>query len=103
MASTFPGGKVQLEFDYLFPKGINAHWVFGHNGASCYGHTYWWSAIQVAIAKIEPTRALLARSVVNMIHDNTQGTVANFLQDGGTAIMAAVKNVSSERVQKLST
>ena len=37
-----------------------------------------------------------------MVHDNTQGTVTNFLHDDGTAIMAAVKNVSSKRVQTLS-
>ena len=56
----------------------------------------------MTIAESEPTCTLLARSAVNMIHDNTWGTVTNFLQDGDTAIMAAVKNVSSKLVKKLS-
>ena len=55
MTSTFPGGSVQLELDYLFPKGVDAHWFLRHSGASCYGHTYWWLIIQVAITENEPT------------------------------------------------
>ena len=102
IAHTFPGNCVQLELDYLFPKRVDAHWVLGHSGASCYAHTYWWLTIQVASSESEPTGTLLADSAVSMIEDNTQGRVTNFLQDGGTAIMAAVKNVSDAKVRKKS-
>ena len=60
IASTFPGRRVQLELDYLFPKRVDAHWVLGHSGASCYAHTYWWLTIQVASAESTPTGTLLA-------------------------------------------
>ena len=101
IAETFPD-CVQLEMDYLFPKGVDAHWVVGHSGASCYGHTYWWLTIQVASAESEPTGTLLAGSTVSMIEDNTQARVKNFLQDGGTAIMAAVKHMSNDPARKRS-
>ena len=100
IAHTFPGKCVQLEMDYLFPKRVDAHWALGHSGASCYGHIYWWLTIQVASAESEATGTLLAGSAVNMIEDNTHGRVKNFLQDGGTAIMAAVNNVSNDRARK---
>ena len=45
----------------------------------------------IASAESEPTGTLLAGSAVSVIEDNTQGIVKNFLQDGGTAIMTAVK------------
>ena len=102
IAQTFPGNCVQLELDYIFPKRVDAHWVLGHSGASCYGHTYWWLTIQVASVENEPTGTLLAGSAVSMIEGNTQGCVKNFLQDGGTAIMAAVKNVSNDPARKRS-
>ena len=99
---TFPGSCVQLKLDNLFPKRVDAHWVLGHSGASCYGHTYWWLTIQVASGERKPTGTLLAGSAVSMIEENTQGRVKNFLQDGITAIMAAVKNVSDARARKKS-
>ena len=100
IANTFPGGIVQLELDYLFPKNVNASWVFGHCGASCYGHTYWPLTLQIAKAECIPTGTLLAGTSVDIIDNNTEGVVENFLQDGGKAIMSAVKQVSDKRLRE---
>ena len=47
-----------------------------------------------------PTVTILAGTSIDVIENNTEGVLDNFLQDGGKAIMSAVKQVVEERLRK---
>ena len=94
-ANTFPGRVVQLEADYLGMNGIDASWLFGHCGSSDLGRSYWLLTWQFASSEDKPRATELLSTTTDLIHNKTEGRVTNFLVDGGTALAAAVENVSN--------
>ena len=93
IASTFPDGVVQLEGDYFCVKRINSNWEVGHCGSSDYNRTYWVITWQIALSENEKLATKLFSESERLVRE-AGGTVTKFLVDGGTALQAAVNNVS---------
>ena len=53
--------------------------------------------IQIAISECEKSAISLLDASVQVIHDKTDGVVANVLADGGTALSCAIRKVAEKR------
>ena len=101
-----PGNKVQLEVDYFTPKGVNNTYHVGNVGFSDYSRFYWPLFYQIAVSENQEVVHQLLKTTIDFLEfvsnlrwEETvnDGSVVNvILADGGTAILAAINQLSDE-------